>query len=277
MLLIYRNYYAMQKKPLMTSTGIPTSAIFGCASFLLNLMNDDSPDYFAIAIDSKGGTFRNEASAEYKANRKPMPEDLQKQIPYFYKLCLALDIPLIKIKGQEADDIIGTLVTRFSSPEVKCFIISNDKDLMQLVSDTVCLYNPKSMGRAEIINRTAVINKMEVAPENIVDLLALMGDSSDNIMGVKGIGKKGATNLIKRFGSVENIYDNLSSVTGRQQDLLREGRDSAFLSKELATINKNIPLDCDIETFRFEHRDWRASKELLSLFEELEFNKLRSI
>lgn len=289
MAMAFRNFHAFSRQPLTTAQGLPTSALFGSANFILSLINEEKPDYLVVAMDSREPTFRHERYPAYKANRTEMPEDLVKQLPYFLKLFDAFGLKTLKVSGQEADDLIGSLVTKFASPEVACYIVSGDKDFMQLISDHVFLYSPKKGEPAKIVDRSGVLERFSCKPEQVVDVLALMGDSADNIPGVPGIGEKGAVNLIKDFGSLERIYDMIALIKNpKQKEHLTKAKDEAFLARELVTINCTVNIDYHLQDFAYisgsqsgDQKEWHPKQELLDLFNELEFrslaNKLKGV
>lgn len=275
MAMAFRNFHAFGVRPLLTSKGVPTSAVYGCAIQLLKLVDEEKPDYLAIATDSKEPTFRHELYKEYKANRTEMPADLVVQLPYLFRLFRAFGCPLLAQPGVEADDLIGTLVTRYGGPQLHCFIVSGDKDFMQLVNDSVKLYSPQKGDTAKIIGAAGVAEKFGCRPDQVIDILALIGDASDNVPGVRGIGEKGATQLITQFGSLDAIYANLSEVANkRQREGLLQHREMAYLSKKLVTIECQVPVDCDLESLHFTPLNQLHRQELLELFEELEFRSL---
>ncbi len=252
MAMAFRNFHAFSRQPLTTAKGLPTSALYGSAIFLLSLITEEKPDYLVVATDSKEPTFRHQLYPAYKANRTEMPQDLAVQMPYFYRLFEAFGCKTLIKAGQEADDLIGSLVTKLAAPDLHCYIVSGDKDFMQLVSGSVFLYSPKKGEPAKIIDRAGVQEKFSCTPEQVIEVLALMGDSSDNVPGVPGIGEKGAANLIKQFGTLEAIYNHLDDITNaRQKESLSRARDEAFLARKLVTINREASIDYDLGDFAF--------------------------
>ncbi|MEI8027931.1 MAG: DNA polymerase I [Pseudomonadota bacterium] len=276
MAMAFRNFHAFGANPLSTSSGFPTSSIYGSAQFILKLIQDEKPDFLVAACDSPEPTFRHEMYDKYKANRSEMPENLSRQIPVLFRLFEAFDIPVMRLPGVEADDIIGSIATQLASKELKVFIVSGDKDFMQLVDDDkVVLYAPKKAGKVEIVNEAGVFQKFGVKPSQVIDVLTLIGDSSDNVPGVPGIGDKGAASLISEFGSLEEIYNNLSKITNkRQQESLRQNRPLADLSKALVTIKNDIPLHFTLEQAVCDQKLAQANPKLLGLMKELEFKTL---
>ena len=201
--LLFRAHFALIRNPLITSYGLNTSALFGFVNQLFKLIRNENPDYFACAFDSKGKTFRHDMYKDYKANRPEMPEELQLQLPHLWEILEAMNIPVLKKVGVEADDIIGTLAVNADKDGLDTYIVSGDKDFMQLINDHIFLYAPGTKRAPEpiIYDSIKVEKKWGVPPEMIIDLLGLMGDSSDNVPGVAGVGEKTAVKLIKQYGS----------------------------------------------------------------------------
>jgi DNA polymerase-1 len=275
MALAFRSYHAFGARPLTTSAGIPTSAVYGTAVFLLKLIDEEKPDYLVIATDSKEPTFRHQMYPQYKANRKEMPEDLARQLPYLFRLFDALNCKLLKQPGVEADDLIGSLVKQHSTPDLVSYIVSGDKDFMQLINHNIFLYSPKKAEPAQIVGIAGVHEKFSCGPEHVVDALALIGDTADNVPGVNGIGDKGAAKLIGAFGSLEGIYEHLDEIKNdKQRENLRASREAAFLSRELLKIKTDIDLEHALDDMKFDHDKAIANERLLQLFEELEFRTL---
>ncbi len=262
--MIHRNYHAI--RGLSTSRGFPTNAIYGFVRALKKLLHDYQIERILIAFDAKGPTFRHKVFEKYKAQRPPMPEDLKVQIPYIFEIVDALGIPSIQIEGYEADDIIGTAVEFLSRTAHHCIIVTLDKDMLQLVNDQVWVYDPKN---DVLRDPKAVEHRMGVKPVQVVDLLALMGDKVDNVPGVPGIGEKTAQKLISRFGSLDELYERLEEVTpARIKSLLEKHKDSAFLSRDLVMIKRDVPLEVTEALFTVRERD---REKLRKLFLELEF------
>lgn len=263
---IYRAFFATPY--LATSKGVPTNATFATTNMILKLIKEGNPDSIVVIFDSKVPSFRHEISKEYKAQRKPMPSNLIVQIPYIKEIVESLGIPIIEIEGYEADDVIGTLVQRLKNPSVDIYVVTGDKDLMQFVGDGVYVYDTM---KEMIFGEKEVEEKFGVSPSKISDLLALAGDTSDNIPGIPGIGEKTAQALIREFGSIETLYENIGKLKKESlKKKLVEGKDLAFLSKNLASIKTDVPLR-DLEIFRPRKPDY---KRLRSLFRELEFSSL---
>ncbi len=263
---IFRAFYAIGH--LSNSRGLPTNAIFGFTRMLLKVLKEHHPDYLAVIFDSKAPTFRSEIYKEYKANRPSMPEGLVPQIPYIKKITQGYRIAILEMDGYEADDLIGTVAKKAES-EVDVVIITGDKDILQLVNDRIQVYDTmkeKKFGVEEVVQRFGV------HPEKVVEVMGLAGDSIDNIPGVPGIGEKTAIQLIKTYGSVENLLAHVEEIPQKRlKENLKTHGDLARLSRQLATIHTEIPLLCQLKDFSLPPPDLKNLKEL---FKELEFNKL---
>ncbi len=250
--LIFRAFYAFIRNPLKTSKGEPTSAIFGFVRMLIKLLKDYQPDYFVVALDSPTKTFRHSIYKEYKANRSEAPDDLKTQIPIIIDLIGKFQLATLRKDGYEADDIIGTLCEKYKNDNnLDVLVVTGDKDILQLVEGNVKVITT-SKGVSEVVeyDRDKVHEKWGVYPEKIVDLFALMGDSSDNIPGVKGVGPKAATKLLNQYISVEDVYSNLDQITKKKlKENLLNSQSNALLSKELVTIERQVPIEYDIEDF----------------------------
>ncbi len=264
---IYRAYFAIRH--LSNSKGLATNAVFGFTNMLLKVMREENPDHLAVIFDAKGPSFRKEIYADYKANRLAMPDDLVPQIPLIKEVVRAFRLPAIELAGFEADDIIATLTRKFVADGMDITVVTGDKDLMQIVGERVRLYDTmkdKFFGLAEVAERFGG------PPEKVADVLALAGDSSDNIPGVPGIGEKTARELIAEFGSLENLLANIEQVKGaKRQENLRTFADQARLSRELVVLRDDLQLDLDYDDFAIAEPDREA---LTPLFKELEFHKL---
>ena len=271
--ILYRAHYALIRNPLITSYGFHTSALFGFTNQLIKIIKDENPDYLVCAFDSKEKTFRHKIYSDYKANRPEMPEELQKQIPHLWELLDGMNIPVLRVPGYEADDIIGTVTESVLDKKIQSYIVSGDKDFMQLINDKIFLYTPGKRNSApDIFDKDGVIKKWGLPPEKIIDLLALMGDSSDNVPGVAGVGVKTAVKLLKEYDNIESVLDNASKISNKRvHNGLINGRDKAFLSKELVTIIKDVDVDTNVENFLLKSFDQEA---LGKKFEELEFYAL---
>jgi DNA polymerase-1 len=268
---LFRAYHAIDY--LSTSKGIPSHAVLILSTMLWKLLREEQPDYLAIAWDPPGPTFRDALSAEYKATRAPMPDDLVRQLPYARRLLEALRIPALEVAGFEADDVLATLVERaLARPDVEIVVVSGDKDLLQLVGPRVRVLSVSGRtGEPVLYDAAKVRERWGVEPGQITDVLALMGDAIDNIKGVRGVGEKTAVKLISQFGSVDRLYENLTLVTGKLRETLATGRKDALLSRELATLNRQVPLAFDLDAFRRAEPDWT---KLRALWTELEFTRL---
>ncbi len=269
----YRAFFALP--PLTSPAGLPTNATYGFTTMLLKLLGEVKPEYIAVVFDAPGGTFRDEMFAEYKANRPGMPDDLSAQIPFVHRVVEAFRLPVLAVSGVEADDVIATITTRLAPEGVECVVITGDKDLMQLVGPRVRLWDTM---RDRWTDEAAVAERFGVKPDQIVDIMALMGDSVDNIPGVKGIGEKTAVALIQQFGDLENVLGRLGEVESmalrgakKVAERLREGAEIARLSRELARVRCDVPIACALEDFRAPGPDVEA---LRALFTQLGFQTL---
>lgn len=273
MAMAYRAYFAFINRPLTTQSGEPTSAVYGFVNQLLKVLEDHKPDFIAVATDSKEKTFRQEMYKEYKATREAMPEDMIPQIGRIKEIVELMNIPLYIKPGYEADDIIGTAVRLAEKKGMISYAVTPDKDYMQLVTDKTIIAKP-GRGSDEVVFYDVKKVKEEYGfePKLMIDYLAIIGDSSDNIPGVRGIGPKGALPLLQEFGSLESIYKNLGKIDKPGiLKKLEESKENAFLSKELATINCSVPMDFDFEKAKFENPQF---DKLRDLFIELEFKNL---
>ena len=267
--MLYRAHFAMIRNPLITSYGLPTSALFGFLNQLFRILKKENPDYVATIFDRKEKTFRHKKYPEYKATRDPMPEELQEQLPHLWKLIEAMQIPQLSKVGFEADDIIGTLAKHGLEQDLDVFIVSGDKDFMQLINANVFLFAPGNRNKPDkIYDKKGVEDRWGVPPEKIVDLFGLMGDSSDNIPGVFGVGPKSAMKLIHDYGTLEEALENAESVTNKRvRNGLLEGKDNAILSKDLVTIVTDVPLDREIDELVRQDMDIEAMESLLTEYE----------
>src|SRR6266850_1008569 len=267
---LFRAYHAIPF--LSTSKGVPSHAVFGMSTMLWKLLREDDPEYFAVAWDPAGPTFREEKFAAYKETRAPTPDDLRTQIPLVKTLFEALRLPLLEVPGFEADDVLGTVVDRTRDLTIELVLVTSDKDMLQLVSPRVRVFSTTGRGGDRVVfDEAAVKAKWGVEPAQIPDILALMGDSIDNIPGVPGVGEKTAAKLIGQFGGVARLYENLSLVPGKLRETLAANRKQALLSRELATVSTRVPIAVDLETFRRRDPDW---DRLRALWTELEFHTL---
>lgn len=271
--LIFRSYYAFIRNPRINSKGLNTSAIFGFVNTLEEVLREEDPSHIAVAFDPSGPTFRNEMYEEYKANRDATPEDIKKAIPYIKKILQAYHIPIIEKEGFEADDVIGTMAGLAEKEGFDVYMMTPDKDFAQLVTDKVYMYKPRKSGQTQqILTPEDVNEKYHIkSPEQVIDILALWGDSSDNVPGAPGVGEKTASKLVSEFGSVENLLENTDKLKGKQKERIEENTEQIKLSKQLVSINRNIPLEIGPDDLKKQKRD---ADSLKSIFEELEFNAL---
>lgn len=239
--LIHRAFYAIQS-PLKTSSGEQTNAIYGFASMLLNIIEVEKPDYIAMTFDPHVPTFRHELHDKYKATRKQAPDELYAQIPRIRELVDAFGMPMYAMDGYEADDMMGTLAKEASEMGMEVYIVTGDMDAMQLITPNVKVAFPhKGYKEPIIFDREKVKEKYGIEPEQVVDYKAMMGDTSDNIRGVEGIGPKGAASLLSEYGSLDNIYDHIDEITGGIHDKLVAGREDAYFSQKMARIVTDVP------------------------------------
>ena len=267
--LIFRYYYAFMTRPMRNREGLNTSPVFGFVKFLRDILRREQPDCLGVAFDPKGGCFRREIFPAYKANRSATPEDIHAAVPYIKLLCEAMRIPVLEVAGYEADDVIGTLAHKAAAEGFEVFMVTPDKDYGQLVTDHVKIYKQKGEG-VEIVDREAIREHYGFdEPLLVRDVLALWGDASDNIPGVQGIGEKGAIKLVNQFGTVEQILEHTDQLTPKQRANVEAGAEQLLLSKRLASIVLDVPIEFDAEALRVEQPDNDA---LRKLYIELDFN-----
>ncbi len=270
---IYRAFYAPMVR-MNAPSGIPTKVPFLFANILRRLIKDYQPEYLGIVFDTSKPTFRDKLFEAYKAQRPPMPDEMKVQLPYVRRLCEAMHLPILELDGYEADDVIGTMAKKGAEKKLEVLVISNDKDMMQLVSAGVRILRTGSGGaKADmIVDAQKVEEILGVPPGKVIDLMALLGDTVDNIPGAKGIGEKGATELIQKYGSVESALDHAGEVANkRYREALQQQRDQVMMSKQLAAIETNVPLELDLLTLQVREPDAAA---LAALYRELGFNSL---
>lgn len=269
--LIYRAYFALPAD-MASSRGELTNAVFGFASMLLNVLRDEQPDYLAVAFD-RGRTFRHDAYLEYKANRREMPDDLQLQFERIEQLLEAFHIPVYSVEGYEADDVLAALARQAVAQGLEVLIVTGDTDTFQLIGPHVrVLTSRRQFGDTVIYDEEGIRQRYGLEPKQLVDLKALVGDPSDNVPGVKGIGEKTATALLQQYGSIENLYEHLDEVSSaRFRQALEQGRESAFMSKQLVTLVEDVPVTLDLESCRVRPID---RERVVALFRELEFRAL---
>ena len=271
--LIYRAYYAFIHAPRFNSRGENTSAVLGFVNTLEEVLRKENPDYIGVAFDPKGGTFRHEAYPAYKAQREETPEGIRFAVPYIKKILEAYRIPVIEVPGFEADDVIGTLAWRFSSDEMGVFMMTPDKDYGQLVRPGVWMLKPKTRENGfELFGEKEVCEKYGIQRTNqVIDLLGLMGDASDNIPGCPGVGEKTAVKLIGEFGDIENLLAHTDELKGALKKKVEDNREQILFAKFLVTIKTDVPVDINLEQLRREPID---ADRLRALFDELEFRSL---
>ena len=267
--LIFRAYYALIRNPRYTSQGLNTSAIFGFVNTLQDLLKRENPSHIAICFDPKGGTFRHEMYAEYKAGREETPEDIRKAVPYIKRIAQAYNIAVLEVPGYEADDVIGTLSLLAEKKGFTTYMVTGDKDFGQLVSQSVKIYRPNSGGGYEIMGEKEVCDKFGIdRADQVIDMLALMGDKVDNIPGCPGVGEVTAAKLIRQFGSVENLINNTSELKGALKKKVEENIEKIKFSKFLATICREVPIELNEQELK---RQPINAEALRQLFKELEF------
>ena len=271
--LLYRSHFALIRNPLINSKGQHTSAIYGFTNALLKLIKEESPDYIVTVFDGKEKTFRHEMYPEYKATREKMPDELRSQLPILWDLVDSLNIKSLLVNGFEADDIIGTLAIMGKKNNFDCRIISGDKDFMQLIDSDIKLHTPGKNGSSIIFGPNEVKKKWGVIPSKIVDLLGLMGDSSDNVPGVRGVGAKTAVKLLEQYGSFEKIIQNADDVKNKKiRESLKNETELAYLSKKLVTIKTDMKLDVDFDDMKLKKFNFEKVNDI---FDELEFYKFK--
>ena len=270
--LIYRAYYAFIKNPRINSKGQNTSAVLGFCNTLHEVMAKERPTHLGVAFDPHGPTFRSEAFPEYKAQRDATPEDIHASVPIIKDILAAMNIPILEAAGFEADDVIGTLAQKSGKTGIKTYMLTPDKDYGQLVGDNVFIYRPRHGGGYEVMDADAVCRKYDIAsPPQVVDLLALMGDSADNFPGCPGVGEKTAAKLIKQFGSVEQLLSRTGELKGAVKKNVEAAVEDIRMSKFLATIRTDVPIELDMEKLKVTTPD---ETSLRKIFSELEFRTL---
>ena len=271
--LIFRGYYAFIKNPRINSKGLDTSAIMGFMNSLMDVIKREKPDHLAVAFDKGGSDLRNDIYPEYKAHRDATPEAIKIAVPYIQELLRAMHIPIIEVSGYEADDLIGTIAKQAEKQNYQVFMVTPDKDFAQLVSENIFMYKPARMGNGiEIWGIPEVLAKFEIErPEQVIDFLGMMGDAADNIPGLPGVGEVTAKKLLKEFGSMENLLANTDKLKGKMKDNIEANKEKGLLSKTLATIL----LDCPVQ---FNETDYELStpdvEKTDALFNELEFRRM---
>src|SRR5438093_9377927 len=273
MALVYRAHFAFISRPILTSKGVNTSALYGFTQSLLDILKNQQPTHLAVAFDTEAPTPRHAAYPEYKATRQTMPEDLKQALPHVERLLAAFRIPVLTCDGYEADDIIGTLVRRAEKEGFKSYMVTPDKDFGQLVDENTVFYKPSRMGEGvEIMGLPEIRNRWGIQrADQVVDVLALMGDTSDNVPGVPGIGEKTAIKLIGNYGTVENLLAHTGELKGRIKENLETHREGALLSKRFVTILCDAPCPLELDELKVQPPDEDQLKRLLI---EFEFNSV---
>ncbi len=267
--ILYRSYYAIRN--LTNSQGFPTNAVYGFLSTLRKIKKEDNPHYLGIVFDTRGPTKRHELYEDYKAQRKPMPEDLVPQVPKLKQILQAMNIPIYEKTGYEGDDLLGTLSRKASENHIPTVILTNDKDLYQLVNENITLYH---VSKDKYLDKAAVKEEFGVNPDQVKDVLALWGDTSDNIPGVRGVGEKTAKKLIQAFGSLDELLKNLDQVkNARAKTNISRQQDQLALSRKLVNITQDLPLEFNLEDFEISEPDY---DKLLPLLQEMDFTSLLS-
>ena len=269
--LIYRSYYAFIKSPRINSKGLNTSAVMGFCNTLNEVLTKEKPTHIGVAFDH-GKTFRHDAFPEYKAQREETPEDIKLSVPLIKQVLEAMHIPILQVDGFEADDIIGTIATRFGSDGIDTFMLTPDKDYGQLIGPNVFMYRPRHGGGYEILGEKEVGEKYGIpTPAQVIDLLALMGDSADNFPGCPGVGEKTAAKLINQFGSIDNMLQHTDEIKGKLREKVENAVEDIKMSKFLATIRTDVPMQLDLDELKVEQLD---ETKLRAIFEDLEFKTL---
>jgi DNA polymerase-1 len=272
MALVYRAHFSMMRNPRMTSRGMNTSTVFVMTNTLLDILNNAKPSHIAMVFDTPEPTHRHKMFVEYKAQREAMPEDLSMALPYVFRLCEAFNLPVLKKPGWEADDVIGTLARVAEGEGFMTYMVTPDKDYAQLVSEKSFVCKPGKTGDVEVQGVKEILEKWQIERvEQVIDILGLMGDTSDNVPGVPGVGEKTAQKLISQFGTIENLLENTDQLKGKQKERVEENREMALLSKELVTIDRDVPMDIELDSLV--RKEWDEEK-LKALFVELEFSTM---
>src|SRR3989441_9590120 len=271
---VYRAFFAPMPQRLTGPGGVPTNVPFLFGNILRRLIKDYQPDYIGIVFDPPGATFRDKLFEKYKAQRQPMPDEMRVQLPFVRRLCEAMRLPILEIKGYEADDVIGTMAVKAGKHNLEVLIVSNDKDMMQLVGKSVRTLRTGSGGLKGdiVVDEKKVEEILGVPPDKVVDYMSLLGDTIDNIPGAKGIGEKGAAELINRYGSVEKALDHADEVPNkRYREALQQQREQVMMSKQLAAIATDAPVELNLQALERRAPDVSA---LAALYRDLGFNSL---
>ena len=270
---LYKGPFVFLRNPRMTAGGINTSALLGLANGLQAILKKEQPTHAVLAMDPGGPTFRHEAYAPYKAQRQKMPEDLAASIPYAFELAEALKIPVVRVEGFEADDVMGTLAVKGAAAGFDVYMATPDKDAAQLVRPGVKLYRPAHAGdAAEIYDEAKVCEHWHLRdPQQMIDYLALAGDTADNIPGIRGVGEKTATDLLSKYGSVEGILENQAKLKGKLAEKVFAGREDAKISKFLTAIRTDVPIEPDWDAYKLDGID---KEKLAAVCTKFELNRL---
>nr|WP_238300643.1 5'-3' exonuclease H3TH domain-containing protein [Prevotella micans] len=269
--LIYRSYYAFIKNPRINSKGDNTSAVLGFCNTLHEVLTKEKPTHIAVAFDY-GKTFRHERFPDYKAQREETPEDIKRSVPIIKEILEAMHVPVLQVDGFEADDVIGTLAVKFSNEGIATYMLTPDKDYGQLVRENVYMFRPRHGGGYEMLDESAIEKKYGIeSTTQVIDLLALMGDSADNFPGCPGVGEKTAVKLIAQFGSIENMLQNTEQIAGKLREKVENAKSDIELSKFLATIRTDVPIDVKLDEMKITEPD---AEKLKKIFIELEFRTM---
>ena len=272
--LVFKMYYAFLRRPMINSKGADMSILFGFTKYLLELIEKEKPTHLAVAFDPPGGTFRHEIYPEYKGTRQETPQLVIDSLEPLCELCSAMNIPVLMVKGYEADDVIGSMAKRAEKEGFDVYMVTPDKDYAQLISEHITQFKPgKSGGEDELVDVQKICEKFSIkTPEQFIEILTICGDSSDNIPGVKGVGEVGASKLISKYGTIENIYTHIDELTPKQQEAFRSAEGHIRMSHDLVTIRTDIPLDVKSEDMEV---DCAYDTKVAELFEEYEFGSLK--
>ena len=272
--LIFKMYYAFLRKPMINSKGADMSVLYGFTKYLLEMAEREKPTHLAVAFDPPGGTFRNDLYPEYKGTRPPTPQLIIDALEPLTELVRAMGIPVLMVPRYEADDVIGSVSVRFAREDFDVYMVTPDKDYGQLVDDHIFQYKPGKGGSdAEVVDKRGICEKYGILdPVQVIDMLAICGDTADNVPGVRGVGEVGAGKLISKYGSLENIYAHLGELSEKQRAMFEEARGHIALSKELVTIKTDMDIPVSESDMVL---DMEFSPEVADLFEKYEFNSLR--
>ena len=270
--LIFRGYYAFIKNPRINSKGLDTSAILGFTNSLFDVIKREKPDYLAVCFDKGGSQDRIEIFEDYKANREETPEGIKIAVPIIEDILKSLNISILVKAGYEADDIIGTIAKKAKTQNFETYMVTPDKDFAQLVEEDIYMYRPVFGGGYETWGVKEVLNKFEISrTSQVIDFLAMKGDSVDNIPGLPGVGDKTAKKFLKEYGSLENLLENTSDLKGKIKEKIEANKELGILSKKLATIITNVPIDFEINEFKLEVKNLEKIREIFDFLEFMTF------